>query len=84
MSHYLNISGTLTDGVSRVRITNPALSYDDAEAVDRDISKFDVVAIGAIIFLFFGFNQATHGILLGSKRVVLGLKSRIVGKEAAQ
>lgn len=55
MSRYLNISGTLTEGVSRVRVTNPALSYDDAEVVDRDLSKFDVVAIGAIIFLFFGF-----------------------------
>lgn len=42
------------------------------------------VCAGIAIFLFFGFNQATRGILLGSKRVVLGLKSRFVGKEAAQ
>lgn len=42
------------------------------------------ICAGIAIFLFFGFNQATRGILLGSKRVVLGLKSRFVGKEAAQ
>lgn len=42
------------------------------------------VCAGIAIFLFFGFNQATRGILQGSKHVVLGLKSRFVGKEAAQ
>lgn len=55
MSNYLNITETLTEGVSRVRITNPALSYDDAEVVERDLSKFNVIAMGAIIFLVFGF-----------------------------
>ena len=39
---------------------------------------------GIAIFLFFGFNQASRGILLGSKRAVLGLKSWFVGKEAAR
>ena len=43
-----------------------------------------LLCAGIAIFLFFGFNQATRGILLGSKRVVLGLKSRFVGKEAAK
>lgn len=84
MSHYLNISGTLTDGVSRVRITNPALSYDDAEAVDRDISKFDVVAIGAIIFLFFGFVfsliPTLGGLLLVLAAIALTIWSGVIWK----
>ena len=41
-----------------------------------------LVCAGIAIFLFFGFNQATRGILLGTKKAAVGLKSHFVGKEA--
>lgn len=42
-----------------------------------------LICAGIAIFLFFGFNQASRGILLVSKKALLGVKSRLVRKEAA-
>ena len=42
------------------------------------------VCAGLSIFLFFGFNQASRCILLGSKHALVGVKSRLVRKEAVQ
>ena len=38
---------------------------------------------GVTIFLFLGFHQVAKGILLGSKKILLGIKSCFVGKGGA-
>lgn len=43
-----------------------------------------LVCAGIAIFLFFGFNQASRGILWSSKKALVGIKARFVGKEDVQ